>query len=50
MLFEYGFKLENTLNEPQVIYMTLYGPSREKTCLRGFEQSEAQTSLLNYRD
>ena len=27
-----------------------YGPGREKTCLRGFRQSEIQTSLLSYRD
>ena len=26
----------------------LYGPRREKTCLRGFRQSETQTSLLGY--
>ena len=28
----------------------LYGPRREKTCLRGFRQSEFQTNLLSYRD
>ena len=27
MLFEHGFKLENTSNEPWVIYMTLYTES-----------------------
>ena len=27
----------------------LYGPPCEKTCLRGFRQSEFQTSLLSYR-
>ena len=26
------------------------GPRREKTCLRGFRQSEFQTSLFSYRD
>ena len=26
------------------------GPRREKTCLRGFRQSEFQTSHLSYRD
>ena len=26
------------------------GPRREKTCLRGFRQSEFQTTLLSYRD
>ena len=26
------------------------GPHHEETCLRGFRQSEFQTSLLNYRD
>ena len=29
---------------------TSIGPRREKTCLRGFRQSEIQTSLLSYRD
>ena len=28
----------------------LFGPCREKTCLRGFRLSEFQTSLLSYRD
>ena len=28
----------------------LIGPRREKTCLRGFRQSEIQTSHLSYRD
>ena len=27
MLFKHGFKLENTENDPQVIYMTLYTES-----------------------
>ena len=27
-----------------------YGPRREKTCLRGFRQSEFQTSPISYRD
>ena len=27
-----------------------YRPRREKTCLRGFQQSESQMSLLSYRD
>ena len=27
-----------------------YGPRGENTCLRGFLQSEFQTSLLSYRD
>ena len=27
-----------------------FGPRHEKTCLRGFRQSEIQTSLLSYRD
>ena len=30
--------------------MFIYGPRREKTCLRGFRQAEFQTSLLSYRD
>ena len=28
----------------------LYGPQQEKTCLRGFQQSQTQTSLLSYGD
>ena len=31
-------------------FLSLYGPRHEKTCLRGFWQSEIQTSLLSYRD
>ena len=27
-----------------------YGPQRNIICLRGFRQSETQTSLLSYRD
>ena len=27
-----------------------FGPLRKKTCLRGFRQSESQTSPLSYRD
>ena len=30
--------------------LILYLPRREKTCLRGFRQSEFQTRLLSYRD
>ena len=30
--------------------ITRLGPRRDKTCLRGFRQSEIQTSLLSYRD
>ena len=28
----------------------LFGPRREKTCLRGFRHSEIQASLPSYRD
>ena len=28
----------------------IIGPRRDKTCPRGFRQSEFQTSLLSYRD
>ena len=28
----------------------LFGPRHGKTCLRGFRQSETQTSFLSYRD
>ena len=30
--------------------LDLFGPRREKTCLRSFRQSKIQTSLLSYRD
>ena len=36
-------------NEQNTIPIS-YGHRREKTCLRGFRQSEFQTSLLSYRD
>ena len=29
---------------------TSYGPRREKNCIRAFQLSEIQTSLLSYRD
>ena len=29
--------------------LSIFGPRREKTCLRGFCQSELQTTLLSYR-
>ena len=32
------------------IMVVAYGPRREKTCLRGFQQSEFRTSLLSYGD
>ena len=32
------------------VYPALTGPCRKKNCLRGFRQSEFQTSLLSYRD
>ena len=28
----------------------IYGPRRDKTCLRGFRQSEIQTNLTSYID
>ena len=28
----------------------IFGPRRDKTCLRGFQQSKTQTSLLSYID
>ena len=34
----------------QLSYILSKGRSREKTCLRGFQQSDIQTSLLSYRD
>ena len=38
------------------VHVTLYsnahanGPRRDKTCLRGFRQSETQTGLLSFGD
>ena len=32
------------------VEQSISGPRREKTCLRGFRQSEIQTNLLSYRD
>ena len=40
---------EATYNEFRLVHL-IYGPRREKTCLRGFGQSEFQTSLYSYRD
>ena len=31
-------------------YLQINGPRHEKTCLRGFQQSEFETSLLSYSD
>ena len=31
-------------------HVSVLGPRRDKTFLRGFRQSETQTSLLRYRD
>ena len=33
-----------------IVHDSVYGYRREKTCLRGVQQSEFQTSLLSYRD
>ena len=33
-----------------IIASPIIGFRRDKTCLRGFRQSEIQTSLLGYRD
>ena len=38
------------LKNLQLSYILLKGPRREKTCRRGFQQSDIQTSLLSYRD
>ena len=32
------------------LWHSLFGPCCEKTCLRGFRQSETQISLLSYGD
>ena len=39
-----------TLSVANSVSLPSYGPRREKTCLRGFRQSEFQSSLLSYRD
>ena len=37
-------------SKTQINLLSLYGPQPDKTCLRGFRQSEIQTILLSYRD
>ena len=39
------FKVHVVILEPNRF---LFGPQREKTCHRGFRQSETQASLLSY--
>ena len=53
----YNFKVISGINMVKIticlslVYrLDLYGPRRDKTCLRGFKQSKTQTSLLSYRD
>ena len=38
------------LKEEEKTKVNIYGPRREKTCLRGFLQSVFQISLLSYKD
>ena len=35
---------------PLKCFQHIFGPRREKTCLRGFRQSEFQTSLFSFGD
>ena len=44
---QYLHYVEPKLNE---LAHVLYGPRRDKTCLRGFRPSEFQTSHLSYSD
>ena len=37
-------------NKNSQVSRLIFGPCREKTCLRDFRQSEIQTSLLSYGD
>ena len=49
VLFEHGFKLENTLNEPRAIYMTLYTESiadRTDNFADAFVRENVVTTLL----
>ena len=44
--------LNNQSETPKTGFLVqgIYGPRRDKTCLRGFGQSEIQTSPRSYRD
>ena len=49
MLFTYPAVNFSVVGAPFVAGVP-YGPRRKKSCLRGFQQSDTQTSLLSYRD
>ena len=59
-IFEYGYPHSNALlqfllkleryNHFFFLCWYIYGPRHRKSCLRGFRQSEFQTSLLSHRD
>ena len=42
------YKVDTSCESSAIKY--LFVPRRKKTCLPGFQQSEAHTSLLTYRD
>ena len=42
--------LESATEDKITIDTLVFAPRHEKTCLRGFRQSEIQTSFLGYRD
>ena len=56
--FSYNISIRHLNKEKKHRFVRLYqpekdisiGPQRDKTCLRGFRQSETQPSLLSYRD
>ena len=45
-----SYNIQVSSRKPFVYHCFLFGPHCEKNCLRGFRQSEFQTSLLSYRD
>ena len=44
------WSMVDLIAEKHLCVKIIIGPRREKTCLRGFRQSEIQTSLLSYKD
>ena len=46
----FNFKEVNVNRQFKLHNIRPYRPRRDKTCLRGFGQSELQNSLLSYRE